>query len=279
VAACADRCRVLVGGAIHCTTHRRQVRNLVSLVHGCAGCFTVQNTWLIHAIWARQEPHVVHQRTIRPYPKQQKVHSRCTQYRCIELSTTLAQDTGKTGGTMTGSTLRGGGVTPRRYHTNSRCGPTTMSPEKLLRSSGAHIMLRARIVPACAARAYLDSDSRPQVLHSGHRGGGRGGAADATRTAAVDPQRGVQRSYCAAAGPTPCYVPAWYPLARRACTQTAAADARCPTAAQRGRSRRHTNSRCGPTTKNPEKLLRRSRTSTMLHACKVPLRAGTSNAA
>ncbi len=110
MAACADRCRVLVGGAIHYTTQRRQVRNLVSLAHGYAGCFTVESTWLFRAIWACQEPHVVHQRTIRPYPKHQKVHSRCAQCSCIELSTTLTQDSGKTGGTMTGSTLRGGCV-------------------------------------------------------------------------------------------------------------------------------------------------------------------------
>jgi hypothetical protein len=53
---------------------------------------------------------------------------------------------------------------------NSRCGPTTRSPEELLRSSEAHTMLRARMVPACTARAYLDSGSRPQVPHSGRRG-------------------------------------------------------------------------------------------------------------
>ncbi len=204
MAACADRCRVLVGGAVHCTTQRRQVRNLVSLVHGCAGCFTVESKGLIHAIWARQEPHVVHQRTIRPYPKQQKVHGRCAQCSCIELSTTLTQDTGKTGGTMTGSTLRGGGVTLGGYHTNGRCGPTTRSPEELLRSSVAHTMLRARMILACTARAHSDSDSSPQVPHSGHRGGGGGGAAGATRTAAVGLPQRVQKSYCAAAGTTPC---------------------------------------------------------------------------
>ena len=159
VAACADRCRVLVGGAIHCTTHRRQVRNLVSHAHGYAGCFTVGSTWRFHAIWARQEPHVVHQRTIRPYPKQQKDHNGRAQCSSIALSTTLSQDTGKTGGIMTGSPLRGGGVPPRGYHTNGRCGPTTRSPEELLHRSKAHTKLRARMVPACTARAYTDSGS------------------------------------------------------------------------------------------------------------------------
>ncbi len=182
---------------------------MVSLVHGCAGCFTVESTWLFHAIWARQEPHVVHQRTIRPYPTEQKGHSRCAQCSFMKLSTTLTQDAGKTGGTMTGSTLRGGGVTGRRYHTKSRCGPTTQSPEELLRSSGAHTMLRARKVPACAARAYSDSGSRPQVPHSGHRGVG-------------------------------------------------------------ARSRRHANSRCGPTTRIPEELLRSSRVYIILRARMVP---------
>ena len=156
-----------MGGAIHCTTHRRQVRNLVSLVHGCAGCFTVGSTWRFHAIWTRQEPHVVHQRTIRPYPKQQKDHNGRAQCSRIALSTTLSQDTGKTGGIMTGSPLRGGGVPPRGYHTNGRCGPTTRS---LLHRSNAHTVLRARMVPACAARAFTDRGSRPQVPHSGHRG-------------------------------------------------------------------------------------------------------------
>jgi hypothetical protein len=125
----------------------------------------------------------------------------------------------------------------------------------------------------------LGEAANPRCPTAGTGGGGRGGAAGATRTAAVGPQQGVQRSYCTAAGYTPCYVPAWYPLARRARTQTEAADARCPTAAQWRRSRRHANSRCGPTTKSPKDLLRRSRTHTMLHARKVPQVAGTSNAA
>ena len=113
---------------------------------------------------------MVHQRTIRPYPKQQKDHNGRAQCSRIALSTTLSQDTGKTGGIMTGSPLRGGGVPPRGYHTNGRCEPTTKSPEKLLHSSKVHTVLRARMVPACAARAFTDRGSRPQVPHSGHRG-------------------------------------------------------------------------------------------------------------
>ena len=75
---------------------------------------------------------------------------------------------GENGGHQTGSPLRGGGVPTRRYHTNGRCGPTTRSPEKLLHRGGAHTMLRARMVPACAARANTDSGSSPQVTISGH---------------------------------------------------------------------------------------------------------------
>ena len=116
---------------------------------------------------------------------------------------------GENGGHQTGSPLRGGGVPPRRYHTNGRCGPTTRSPEELLHRSGAHTMLRARMVPACMARVFTDRGSSPQVPHSGHRGRG------------------------------------W-------------------------RSRRHANSRCGPTTKSPEELLHRSGAHTMLHARMVP---------
>ena len=69
---------------------------------------------------------------------------------------------------------------PRGYHTNGRCGPTTKSPEELLHRSKAHTKLRARMVPACAARAFTDRGSKPQVPHSGHRGG-EGGAQQAPR--------------------------------------------------------------------------------------------------
>jgi hypothetical protein len=96
-------------------------------------------------------------------------------------------------------------VTLGGYHTKGRCGPTTRSPEELLRSSGAHTMPRARVVPVCTVRAYLDSGSRPQVPHSGHRG-------------------------------------------------------------ERWGSRRHADSRCGPTTRSPEELLRNSGAHTMPRA-------------
>jgi hypothetical protein len=94
---------------------------------------------------------------------------------------------------MTGSTLRGGGVTPRRNHTNSRCGPTTWSPKELLRSSGARTTLRPRMIPAYAARAYSARQQTPGVPQRAQGGEG-------------------------------------------------------------GRSRRHADSRCGPTTRSPEEL-------------------------
>ena len=211
-----------MGGAIHCTTHRRQVRNLVSLVHGYAGCFTVGSTWRFHAIWARQEPHVVHKRTIRPHPKQQKDHNGRAQCSRIALSTTLSQDTGKTGGIMTGSPLRGGGVPPRGYHTNGRCEPTTKNPEKLLHSSKVHTVLRARMVPACAARAFTAEAADPRCPTAGTGGG----AAGTARTNAVGPPRGVQRSYCTELEIISRYVPAWCPLVRRARTRAEAAHPR-----------------------------------------------------
>ena len=66
---------------------------------------------------------------------------------------------GENGGHQTGSPLRGGGVPPRGCHTNGRCGPTPTRPEELFHRSGAHSMLHARMVPACAARAFTDRGS------------------------------------------------------------------------------------------------------------------------
>ena len=91
---------------------------------------------------------------------------------------------------------RGGRGRRSRRHADSRCGPATRSPEELLHSSGAHTMLRARVVPACTMRAYSDSGSRPQVPHSGHRGGGGGRSRRHANSRAhhVDSEKTLHRS-------------------------------------------------------------------------------------
>ena len=139
-------------------------------------------------------------------------------------------------------------------------------------------MLRAHMVPACAARAYIKKRQQTPGARQKEQGGR--GAQQAPREQPLWANHELSRR-AIAQEPGPHHVTC---RMVPACTARAFMDSgsrpQVPHSGYRGgrgRSRRHANSRRGPTARSPEELLHRSGTHTMLRGRMVPACAVRAN--